>query len=132
MPAAVEPEPPRPVEIVAVPEPLPLPGQLKPAPKNEPDPTDERPPTERVDDANTAALLDPTRDGYITAVQVYPFTKGALYRLYASPAQLSYIALRPGADRVGGSDRKTGVCGTVVYASEDPGSHRHINTNKQK
>src|SRR3546814_11909378 len=100
MPAAVEPEPPRPVEIVAVPEPLPLPGQLKPAPKNEPDPTDERPPTERVDDANTAALLEPTKDGYINAVQVYPFTKGALYRLYASPEQVSDIALQPGEELV--------------------------------
>src|SRR3546814_3910947 len=56
MPAAVEPEPPRPVEIVAVPEPLPLPGQLKPAPKNEPDPTDERPPTERVEDRKSKRL----------------------------------------------------------------------------
>lgn len=100
MPTAVEPEPPKPVEIVAVPEPLPLPGQLKPAPKDEPDPTDERPPTERVDDANAAARLEPTKDGYINAVQVYPFTKGALYRLYASPEQVSDIALQPGEELV--------------------------------
>src|SRR3546814_20352397 len=107
MPAAVEPEPPRPVEIVAVPEPLPLPGQLKPAPKNEPDPTDERPPTERVDHANTAALLEPTKDGYINAVQVYPFTKGALYRLYASPDQVSDIAPPPAQEMVPGPDGQT-------------------------
>lgn len=94
--AAVEPEPPRPVEIVAVPEPLPLPGQLKPAPKDEPDPTDERPPETRVDEANAAARLEPTEDGYINSVQVYPFTKGALYRVYAAPEQVSDIALQPG------------------------------------
>jgi type IV secretion system protein TrbG len=96
VPAAVEPEPPGPVEIIAVPEPLPLPGQLKPAPKDKPAVPDKRPPTERVDDANAAGRLEPTKDGYINAVQVYPFTKGALYRLYAAPEQVSDIALQPG------------------------------------
>jgi len=96
VPAAVEPEPPKPVEIVAVPEPLPLPGQLKPAPRDESTSPDDRPPTERVDDANEVARLEPSKDGYINAVQVYPFTKGALYRLYASPEQVSDIALQPG------------------------------------
>lgn len=96
VPAAVEPEPPKPVEIVAVPEPLPLPGQLKPTPKDKPAPPDEGPPTDRVDDANEVARLEPTEDGYVNAVQVYPFTKGALYRLYAAPEQVSDIALQPG------------------------------------
>jgi type IV secretion system protein VirB9 len=96
VPAAVEPEPPKPVEIVAVPEPLPLPGQLKPAPNDMPDASDDRSPTERVNDANETARLEPAEDGYINAVQVYPFTKGALYRLYASPEQVSDIVLQPG------------------------------------
>lgn len=100
VPAAVESEPPRPVEIVAVPEPLPLPGQLKPVPTDKPTPPDEGPPTERVDHANAAARLEPSKDGYINAVQIYPFTKGALYRLYASPEQVSDIALQPGEELV--------------------------------
>lgn len=96
VPAAVEPEPPRPVEIVAVPEPLPLPGQLKPMPKHKPDASDDRPPMERIDDANAAARLEPSKDGYVNAVQVYPFVPGALYRLYAAPEQVSDVALQAG------------------------------------
>ena len=96
VPAAEEPELPRPVEIVAVPEPLPLPGQLKPTPKDKPAQPDEGPPKDRVDDANAAARLEPSKAGYINAVQVYPFTKGALYRVYAAPEQVSDIALQQG------------------------------------
>ena len=92
-PAVAEPEPSKPVEIVQIPEPLPLPGQLKPHPGSK---TDPRPPTDRVNAANKAALREPTRAGYVNAVQVYPFTEGALYRLYASPEEVSDIALQPG------------------------------------
>jgi P-type conjugative transfer protein TrbG len=92
-PAVAEPEPAKPVEVVTVPEPLPLPGQLKPPPSSKPDP---RPPTARVEAANKAALREPTKAGYIDAIQVYPFTEGALYRLYAAPEQVGDIALQPG------------------------------------
>jgi type IV secretion system protein VirB9 len=53
-------------------------------------------PPARVDAANRAALREPTAHGYINAVQVYPFTEGALYHLYAAPEQVSDIALEPG------------------------------------
>ncbi|HEV2551642.1 MAG TPA: P-type conjugative transfer protein TrbG [Stellaceae bacterium] len=92
-PAVSEPAPAKPVEVVTVPEPLPLPGQLKPPPSSKPDP---RPPTARVEAANKAALREPTKAGYIDAIQVYPFTEGALYRLYAAPEQVGDIALQPG------------------------------------
>src|SRR3546814_259917 len=46
--------------------------------------------------SDRAARLEPTRHGYVNAVQVYPFTRGALYRLYAAPEQVSDIALQPG------------------------------------
>jgi type IV secretion system protein VirB9 len=91
--ASVAPEPPKPVQVVAVPEPLPLPGQLMPRPSVK---HELRPPTKRVDDANKAAIREPTRAGYINAIQVYPFTEGALYRLYAEPEEVSDIALEPG------------------------------------
>jgi type IV secretion system protein VirB9 len=32
----------------------------------------------------------------VNAIQVYPYTEGALYRLYAAPGQVSDIALQPG------------------------------------
>jgi type IV secretion system protein VirB9 len=74
---------------------LPLPGQLQPPPSTQ-TATDKNPPTQRVDAANKAALEEPTSHGYVNAVQVYPFTDGALYRLYAAPEQVTDIALQPG------------------------------------
>lgn len=93
--AVVEPDPPKPVQVVAVPEPLPLPGQLQP-PAPAKMGSDKRPPTDRVEAANKAALQEPTAHGYVNAVQIYPYTEGALYRLYAAPEQVTDIALQPG------------------------------------
>jgi type IV secretion system protein VirB9 len=94
--ATALPEPPSPVEIVTIPEPLPLPGQLKPLPPATPARADSRLPAERVDDANEAARQEPSRDFYVDAVQVYAYAPGALYRLYTAPEQVSDIALQPG------------------------------------
>lgn len=92
-PAVLEAEPARPVEIVETPVPLPLPGQLLPPPSVR---TEVGPPTAQVEAANRAATREPSSAGYINAVQVYPWTDGALYRLYAAPGQVSDIALQPG------------------------------------
>ena len=94
-PAAAQAEPSKPVQIVTIPQPLPLPGQLLPPPSAH-RANDNRPPTERVEAANQAALQEPTGHGYVNAVQVYPFTDGALYRLFAAPEQVTDIALQPG------------------------------------
>ncbi|SNT09535.1 MULTISPECIES: P-type conjugative transfer protein TrbG [unclassified Azospirillum] len=95
--ATVEPEAPLPVQIVEKPIPLPLPGQLQPLPPPATGVTpDNRLPTQRVTDANKAATLEPTRSGYLNAMQVYPYTEGALYRLYAAPERVTDIALQPG------------------------------------
>lgn len=53
-------------------------------------------PTARVQSANRAALREPTRAGYVNAVQVYPYSEGTLYRLYAAPERVTDIALQPG------------------------------------
>jgi type IV secretion system protein VirB9 len=53
-------------------------------------------PTQRVTAANTAALQEPSTDGYINAIQVYNYSDGALYRLYAAPQEVSDIALQAG------------------------------------
>ena len=118
-PAAIEAEPPRPVEIVTLPEPLPLPGQLQPPP-SETKP-DKRTPTVRVEAANKAALQEPTAYGYINAVQVYPYTEGALYRLYAAPEQVSDIALQPGETltAVSAGDTVRWVIGDTTSGSGD-------------
>ena len=53
-------------------------------------------PTARVEAANKAALHEPTSDGYLNAVQIYPFAEDALYQLFAAPQQVTDIALQPG------------------------------------
>ena len=101
-PAVLAPEPPRPVQIVTVPQPLPLPGQLMPLPGAIPAPPSEpTDPRARVEAANGAARVQPSRSGYVNAVQVYPFADGALYQLYAAPGQITDIALEPGEQLVG-------------------------------
>lgn len=91
-------EPPKPVEIVQVPQPLPLPGQLKPLPgKAPPELAD---PRARVDQANAAARVQPSRYGYLNATQVWPFADGALYQLYTSPGEVTDIALQGGEQLV--------------------------------
>lgn len=98
--AILTPEPPKPVQVVALPEPLPLPGQLKPIPFRHAssEPAD---PHQRVERANSAARVQPTRAGYLNAIQVYPFSEGALYQLYAAPGEITDIALQPGEKLVG-------------------------------
>ena len=90
-----EPEPKPPVQYIEVPKPLPLPGQLKPVKAAEKQ-KDERSPKDRVVGANAAARIEPVKDGYINAIQVYPYTKGALYQLYAAVNQVTDIALEAG------------------------------------
>ncbi|WP_434782626.1 P-type conjugative transfer protein TrbG [Ferrovum myxofaciens] len=96
------PEPPKPVEVVTVPQPLPLPDQLKPLPgladeKSTPEPADEK---LRVSRANQEARIAPTREGYVNAIQVWPFTDGALYQVYASPGRVTVVSLQPGEELV--------------------------------
>ena len=43
-----------------------------------------------------AAGVQPTRGGYINAVQVYPYMVGALYQVYTAPGQVTDIALQEG------------------------------------
>ena len=96
------PEPPAPVEVVAVPEVLPMPAQLMPAPEAEdakptPEPADEK---VRVSRANAEARVAPTREGYVNAIQVWPFTDGALYQVYAAVGRVTMVALQPGEELV--------------------------------
>ncbi|PLP97893.1 P-type conjugative transfer protein TrbG [Cupriavidus pauculus] len=103
-PARFQPEPPRPVQVVEVPAVLPMPGQAKPLPASGaqagaiPGAHAEESPDEtlRVSLANAQARMPPTRDGYLNAIQVWPFAEGALYQLYAAPGRLTVISLQAG------------------------------------
>ncbi|GEC17128.1 P-type conjugative transfer protein TrbG [Nitrobacter winogradskyi] len=92
-------EPASSVEVVPLPQPLPLPGQLKPLPGRggTPEASD---PKKRVTSANAAARIQPTRSGYINATQVWPYSAGALYQVYASPEKVTDIALQGSEDLI--------------------------------
>ncbi len=96
------PEAPKPVEVVSVPEPLALPGQLMPLSgtgdaKLAQEPADEK---VRVSRANAEARIAPTREGYVNAIQVWPFTDGARYQVYAAVGRVTVVALQPGEELV--------------------------------
>jgi len=117
-PATREAELPRPVEIVTVPQPLPLPGQMLPPPSAT---KETGVPTARVEAANRAATREPSSAGYINAMQVYPWTDGALYRLYAAPERVSDVALQPGEKllAVSAGDTVRWVIGDTTSGSGD-------------
>jgi P-type conjugative transfer protein TrbG len=99
--AVQQPDPPKPVQVVEVPKPLPLPDQLKPIPDARTEPPEAAHPQTRVARANGAARVQPTRAGYLNAIQVYPFSEGALYQIYSAPGEITDIALEPGEQLVG-------------------------------
>lgn len=129
VPAAVpEPEQPKPVEIIRIPEPLPLPGQLKPV-STAPTPEASDPRT-RIGTANAAARMQPVRDGFLNAIQLYPWAEGALYQLYTAPGQVTDIALQEGEQLVGpgpvaAGDTVRWIIGDTVSGS-GPGQRVHI------
>lgn len=98
--ATPAPEPLRPVEVVTIPEPMPLPGQLKPV-LEAASPAEAADPRRRVGAANAAARIQPVRDGFINAIQQYPWVPGALFQVYTAPGQVTDIALQEGEQLVG-------------------------------
>jgi type IV secretion system protein VirB9 len=121
--AAVAPAAPEIPHTVQIVQPLPLPGQLQARPRRAAHLA--RPPKARVDAANLAALQEPASDGYINAIQVYPFSDGALYRLYATPQEVSDIALQPGENltAISAGDTTRWVVGDTTSGS---GANRQV------
>ncbi len=96
------PEPPKPIAVVEVPQVLPMPAQMKPLPgaannQTSPEPADEK---RRVTQANREARMPPTREGYINAIQVWPYSEGALYQVYAASGRVTVIGLQEGEELV--------------------------------
>ncbi|MEM8759722.1 MAG: P-type conjugative transfer protein TrbG [Pseudomonadota bacterium] len=119
--ATLLPELPRPVEIVERPEPLPLPGQLMRVDADD-RPAEAQEPTDRIDNANAAARMEPVRDGFINAVQLYPYSAGALYQVYTSPGQITDIALQPGESLVGSGPIAAGDTARWIIGDTESGS----------
>jgi len=91
-------DPSRPAEVVQLPQPPP--GQLRRIPPDRAPPPEPRDPRTRVDQANREARIQPARDGYINAIQVWPYSPGALYQVYTAPGRLTDIVLQEGEELV--------------------------------
>lgn len=50
----------------------------------------------RIRSANSAATQEPAAQGFLHAVQVYPFADGAIFHAYTAPGRVTDIALEPG------------------------------------
>ncbi|MGO9719408.1 MAG: P-type conjugative transfer protein TrbG [Methylocella sp.] len=120
-PAVLAGDPPKPVKVVALPTPLPLPGQLKPLPAGHPLP-EAKDPAERVAKANEAARVQPSRNGYINAVQIYPFSDGALYQVYTAPGQVTDIALQESEQLTGSGPVAPGATVRWIIGDTDRGT----------
>jgi P-type conjugative transfer protein TrbG len=74
------------------------PGQMKPMPAETEAPSLK--PYQAIETANGKAAVEPSLDNYMNAIQVYPYTIGALYQVYCAPEQVTDIVLQPGEELV--------------------------------
>ena len=74
------------------------PGQMKPMPAETEAPSLK--PYQAIETANGKAAVEPSLDNYMNAIQVYPYTIGALYQVYCAPEQVTDIVLQPGEQLV--------------------------------
>ena len=79
-------------------------------------------PTGRVENANAAARVQPRREGYFNAIQVYPWSEGALYQVYAVPGQITDIALEPGESLTGAGPIAAGDTARWIIGDTESGS----------
>lgn len=78
--------------------------------------------TARVENANAAARVQPRREGYFNAIQVYPWSEGALYQVYAAPGQITNIALEPGESLTGSGPIAAGDTARWIIGDTESGS----------
>lgn len=83
------------------PQPLHRPPPLIPARGGKPGEAEASAALDRIEKANDVARVEPRRDGYFNAVQVFSYSPGALYQVYASPGQVTDIGLEPGERLIG-------------------------------
>ncbi|SDW06666.1 P-type conjugative transfer protein TrbG [Celeribacter indicus] len=79
-------------------------------------------PTGRVENANAAARVEPRREGYYNAIQIYPWSEGALYQVYAAPGQITNIALEPGERLTGAGPIAAGDTTRWIIGDTESGS----------
>lgn len=79
-------------------------------------------PDGRVQNANAAARVEPRREGYYNAIQIYPWSEGALYQVYAAPGQITNITLEPGESLTGAGPIAAGDTTRWIIGDTESGS----------
>ena len=79
-------------------------------------------PTGRVENANAAARVEPRREGYYNAIQIYPWSEGALYQVYAAVGQITTIALESGESLTGAGPIAAGDTARWIIGDTESGS----------
>ncbi|WFE89830.1 P-type conjugative transfer protein TrbG [Roseibium porphyridii] len=83
----------------------------------------------RIENANAAARIEPRREGYYNAIQIYPWSEGALYQVYTAPGKITDIALEPGEALTGtgpiaaGDTARWIIGDTTSGSGEEPQVH---------
>lgn len=104
--------------IDTTPKPVLVPPAWTPAKGGDPANT----PTGRVENANKAARVEPRKEGYFNAIQIYPWSAGALYQVYAAPGQITDIALEPGEALTGDGPIAAGDTTRWIIGNTQSGS----------
>jgi type IV secretion system protein VirB9 len=78
--------------------------------------------TGRVENANEAARVEPRREGYYNSIQIYPWSEGALYQVYAAVGQITNIALEPGESLTGAGPIAAGDTARWIIGDTESGS----------
>ncbi|MBN9252698.1 MAG: P-type conjugative transfer protein TrbG [Mesorhizobium sp.] len=104
--------------VDGAPRPILVPPAWTPAKGGDPATT----PTGRVENANIAARVEPRKDGYFNAIQIYPWSEGALYQVYAAPGQITDIALEPGESLTGAGPIAAGDTARWIIGDTESGS----------
>lgn len=117
--------PPMPASVSTVddrPRPLHVPPAWTPTRGGTPGTVESTDAVARVEAANAAARVEPRRDGYFNAVQVFPFSPGALYQVYVAPGQITDIALEPGEQLAGSGPVAAGDTVRWIIGDTESGS----------
>jgi type IV secretion system protein TrbG len=86
--------------------------------------TDAAAPEARVELANAAARVEPRRAGYYNAIQIFPYSEGALYQVYASPSQITSLSLESGERLIGSGPIAAGDTARWIIGDTISGSGR--------
>jgi len=103
-------------------QPLHVPPSWTPARGGKKGDAEAKEPIMRIEAANDAARVEPRRAGYFNAVQIFPYSPGALYQIYAAPGQITDIALEPGEQLIGSGPLAAGDTVRWVVGDTESGN----------